>query len=105
MGQWPSILAPPSFHSQLLPPVPQNEFVPSAEFSTGIDDQWAWLYNLHTFRYSPGLVTSIKRHPGQGFDVTWKENGSTYQVHAAATGVLRRGRRVVTMGCAVYRVN
>jgi hypothetical protein len=84
MGQWPSILAPPSFKSQLVPPLPQDDFVPSAEFSTGIDDQWAWLYHKQPFRYSPGLVTSINRHPaGHGFEVIWEENGSTYKVHAA----------------------
>jgi len=82
MGQWPSILATPSFQRQLHS-VPQNQFVASADFSTRIDDQWAWLYHQRPFHYSPGLVTSVRPHGSHGFDVTWEENGSTYQVHAA----------------------
>ena len=82
MGQWPSILAAPSFLRQLLS-VRQDDFVPSAEFSTRIDDQWTWLYSHHPFSYSPGLVTSITSHSVHGFEVTWEENGSTYKVHAA----------------------
>jgi|HubBroStandDraft_3_1064219.scaffolds.fasta_scaffold578403_1 hypothetical protein len=59
MGQWPSILATPSFQRQLHS-VPQDDFVDSAEFSTRIDDQWEWLYTQSPFRYSPGIVTSIR---------------------------------------------
>jgi hypothetical protein len=83
MGQWPTILATPSFQGQLHS-VSQNEFAPSAEFSTCIDDQWTWLYSQRPFRYSPGLVTSITSHPSQpGFEVTWEEQGSNLRVHAA----------------------
>ncbi len=82
MGQWPAILAAPSFQEQLHS-IPQNDFVPSAEFSRGIDDQWAWLYGQRPFRYSPGFVTSITPNSVHGFDVAWEENGSTYRVHAA----------------------
>lgn len=89
MGQWPAILAAPSFRDQLHS-VPQGDFVPSADFSRGIDSQWAWLHKQQPFRYSSGLVTSISARGGshQGFDVTWEEHdGSTHQVHAANVDV------------------
>jgi hypothetical protein len=87
MGQWPANLATPSFQDQLNS-VPQHDFVPSADFSQGIDSQWAWLYGQLPFRYSPGLLTSIRPHSLQGFDVTWeKDDGSTHQVHAANVDV------------------
>ena len=78
MGQWPAILAAPSFRNQLHP-VPQSEFLPSADFSRGIDSQWAWLHKQQPFRYSPGLVTSISARGGshQGFDVTWEQHGGS----------------------------
>jgi hypothetical protein len=88
MGQWPAILAAPSFRDQLQS-LPQSDFLPSADFSGGIDSQWAWLYTQRSFRYSPGLVTSIAARGGnQGFDVTWKKpDGTMDGVHAAKVDV------------------
>ena len=113
MGQWPAILAAPSFRNQLHS-VPQSKFLPSADFSRGIDSQWAWLHKQQPFRYSPGLVTSISARGGshQGFDVTWEQHGgSTHQVHAANVDVcgglarrdasVKRGRRFFTVLPAV----
>jgi len=82
MGQWPAILATPSFERQLRS-INQNDFVPSDEFAERIDHQWAWLYATRPFHYSRGLVTSVTDHPKVGFDVTWDDNGSVHQVHAA----------------------